>query len=227
VTKLPAPSFVAGHSLGEYTALVAAGALSFEDAVRLARERGRLMQEAGLREPGGMVAILGMDGITLAEICRQTGTVMANINSPGQIVISGRKENLQMTIELAQAKGALRCLPLQVSGAFHSPLMQPAIVGLTDAINKTQFKNPSVPLIANTTATPVTSADAIKNELLDQLCNCVQWQNSIEYMVSQGVNNFIEIGPGKVLTGLIKRINRAANIINIGDVPSIQKLAGG
>jgi [acyl-carrier-protein] S-malonyltransferase len=224
--NLPAPSFMAGHSLGEYTALAAADAIDFGTAVFLAKERGRLMYEAGLKTPGGMVAIIGLEEAVLAEICRETNTVIANINSPGQLVISGAAENITKAGEMAKAKGASRAIPLQVSGAFHSPLMQPAVDGMTQILAKVTFKDPSVPIIANVTALPLTSGSQIKDELLKQLCNGVQWQRSVEYMVQQGVGKFIEIGPGKVLAGLIKRISRDVEMVNIGDANAVKGFAG-
>jgi [acyl-carrier-protein] S-malonyltransferase len=222
--KLPAPVFTAGHSLGEYTALAAAGVFDFTTAVKLARERGRLMHEAGQKRAGGMAAVLGLDVAKLAEVCRQSDTVMANINSPGQIVISGAAENIEKASQLASAAGASRVIPLQVSGAFHSPLMQPAVEGMIKYLGATVFKNPSVPVIGNTSATPMTTAEAVKVELRNQLTSPVLWQNTIEYMAGKGVTTFIEIGPGKVLSGLIRRINKEAKTINLGDLAAIKGL---
>jgi len=222
---LAEPVFVAGHSLGEYAALAAAGALDFRDAVYLARERGRLMHEAGQLRPGGMAAIIGLDEALLAEVCRETGTLMANINCPGQIVISGDVESLGRAVEMAAAKGASRVVPLQVSGAFHTPLMQPAFDGMSAILAGVSFREPSVPIIGNTTARPLAGAAAIREELLNQLCNCVQWQRSVEYMVAGGVTGFAEIGPGRVLSGLIRRIDRGAGTQNIGDAAAVSKLA--
>jgi [acyl-carrier-protein] S-malonyltransferase len=223
--KLNTPAFVAGHSLGEYTALVAAGAVDFTTAVRLARERGRLMHEAGQKRPGGMAAILGLDETKLADICQQTDIIMANINCPGQIVISGAMENIARAMELATAAGASRTVQLQVSGAFHSPLMQPAAEGLTKYIDATAFKSPSVPVIGNVNALPLTTPEDVKTELKKQLLNPVQWQRGIEYMIKQGVSTFIEIGPGRVLAGLIKRINKEVATQNLGDLVAINSLS--
>jgi len=223
--RLPSPAFVAGHSLGEYTALAAAGVIDFATAVRLARERGRLMYEAGVVKPGGMTAIIGFDENTLAEVCRETGAWVVNINCPGQLVVSGAREAVAKVGELSKARGAARVIPLQVSGAFHTPLMQSAVDGMSKIIANLSFKDPTVPIIANTTAQPLTTAAAIKEELINQLCHCVQWQRSVEYMVSQGVTTFIEIGPGKVLTGLIKRISKDVQTLNLGDSASIKNLA--
>ena len=219
---LPAPAFMAGHSLGEYTALAVAGVFDFTTAVRLARERGRLMHEAGQAIPGSMAAVIGLDETPLSEICRATDTRIANINSPGQIVISGAAANVEKAADIARSKGASRVIPLPVSGAFHSQLMQPAVDGMAEIIEKTAFNDPEIPVIANTTARPLTTAAAVKQELRDQLCNCVQWQRSVEYIISRGVTRFIEIGPGKVLTGLIRRIDREATTLNIGDLASVR-----
>jgi [acyl-carrier-protein] S-malonyltransferase len=222
--RLPPPAFVAGHSLGEYTALAASNVLDFATTVYLARERGRLMDEAGLKKPGGMVAIIGLDEASLAEVCNNTDTKIANFNSPGQLVISGAMENLPKAAELAQDKGASRIIPLQVSGAFHTPLMQAAQEALSEIIATLDFQDPSIPIIANTTAQPLTTAEQVKLELTDQLCNSIQWQRSIEYMVNDGVSTFVEIGPGRVLSGLIKRINRDVTTRNIGDAEAIKNL---
>jgi [acyl-carrier-protein] S-malonyltransferase len=225
IGNLPPASFVAGHSLGEYTALVAAGVLDFADAVYLSRERGRLMHEAGQITPGGMAAIIGLDEAPLAELCAEAGSKVANINCPGQIVISGAEDNLNQAVELAKSRGAHRAIPLQVSGAFHTPLMQPAVDGMTEIIAKMEFRDPTTPIIGNTTAQPLTTAAAVKEELLNQLCNCVQWQRSVEYMIAHGVSAFIEIGPGKVLAGLVKRIDRGVKILNIGDAESARNFS--
>ena len=223
--SLPTPVFVAGHSLGEYTALAVAGVFDFETAVRLARERGRLMHEAGQASPGSMAAIIGLEEDNISKICHDSKTVMANVNSPGQIVISGAADNIAKAMEMATAAGAKRAIQLQVSGAFHSPLMQPAVDGLTEYINSVSFQEPSIPVIGNIRAEPLTSAEMVKSELLDQLLNPVQWVRTIEYISGKGIPTFIEIGPGKVLTGLIKRINAEARTINVGDLEAVKTLA--
>ena len=223
--KLPSPAFVAGHSLGEYPALAAAGVLDFAEVVYLARERGRLMHEAGLKKPGSMVAIIGMDETPLAEVCAQTDTYIANINCPGQLVISGAKNNLARAVTLAKDKGARRVIPLPVSGAFHTPLMQPAADGLSRIIAGLTFHQPLIPIIANTSAQPMTTAEQVKEELLNQLCHGVQWQRSVEYMIKEGVSTFIEIGPGEVLSGLARRIDGKVKTVNIGSVDVIRNLA--
>jgi [acyl-carrier-protein] S-malonyltransferase len=217
--------YLAGHSLGEYTALAIAGVLDFSTTIFLARERGRLMFEAGQKVPGAMAAILGLDENLVNEICRQTGTWLANINCPGQLVISGAKENIEAAITLAKSKGAARALPLQVSGAFHTPLMQPAADGLSSIISRLAFKEPLIPIVANTSALPLTTAAAIKDELLTQLTHTVQWQKSIEFMLYQGVSTFIEIGSGNVLTGLIKRIDKNVKTLNVSGINDLPNMA--
>jgi [acyl-carrier-protein] S-malonyltransferase len=210
----PHPSFLAGHSLGEYTALVAAGSLSFADALRLARERGRLMQEAGNQTSGGMLAVIGLDEATVLSVCQATGTEIANINCPGQIAISGPSQVLDKAAQLAKEKGAQRVIPLPVSGAFHSRLMQPAADGMAQAVSNLRFQDAIIPIVANTTAQPMTSGNALKAELLSQLCHSVLWQKSVEWMIKEGAHEFVEIGPGQVLTGLIKRISKEAKAIS-------------
>ncbi|MEW6034543.1 MAG: ACP S-malonyltransferase [Chloroflexota bacterium] len=219
--SLPAPSYVAGHSLGEYTALVAAGALDLAEGVRLVRERGRLMQEAGLKQPGGMAAVLGMDHGTLEAACGEAGVEVANINCPGQVVVSGAKGDLGRVVELLQSRGGRKFLPLEVSGAFHSRWMRPAYDGLRRAVDACRFHPPSVPLVANVTAQEVRDAGSVREELLNQLCSCVQWQRSVEHMAGAGVSTFIEVGPGQVLSGLIKRITKEARTLNIGSSSDI------
>ncbi len=216
------PAFVAGHSLGEYSALVSADVLDFSDAVRIVRERGRLMHEAGRARPGAMAAIIGLDESTLEEVCLETGAQVANINCSGQIVISGTREALARSMDLAKTRGARKVVPLQVSGAFHSSLMQPAVEGMTRAISDLDLRTPRVPIVANSTALPISTTDEVRKELLEQLCNCVKWQPSVEYMVDVGVTRFVEIGPGQVLAGLIKRISNQVQVLNIYDVDSIK-----
>lgn len=222
--KLATPLFVAGHSLGEYTALLAAGVFDFSTAVKLARERGRLMHEAGQKRPGAMAAIMGLDEAKLAEVCKASDTIMANINSPGQIVISGAAENVKKAMEMATAAGASRAIPLQVSGAFHSPLMQPAVDGMVKYLDATHFNKPAITVIGNVTALPLATPEDIKNELKKQLTSPVQWIKTVEYMTKNGAGTIIEIGPGRVLAGLVKRISKEAVIINLGDLKAIQGL---
>jgi [acyl-carrier-protein] S-malonyltransferase len=217
-------SFLAGHSLGEYTALAIAGVLDYSTTIFLARERGRLMFEAGQKVAGAMAAILGLDENSVAEICRQSGTWLANINCPGQLVISGAKENIDTAITLAKSKGAARALPLQVSGAFHTPLMQPAAEDLSAAISRLVFNEPLVPIIANSSAQTLTTGGAIKEELLEQLTHTVQWQKSIELMIAKGTATFVEIGSGSVLSGLIKRIDKNVKALNVSGINDLDNL---
>jgi len=222
--KLPEPAFLAGHSLGEYTALAVAGVIDYPTAVRLARERGRLMHEAGQQQAGAMAAILGLEEARLAGICKETDTVMANVNCPGQIVISGGAAGIEKAMEMATAAGASRVVALQVSGAFHSPLMIPAVAGMRKYLDETEFKVPAIPVIGNVTGRPLADGAAVKKELIDQLTSPVQWQRSVEYMIDEGVSTFIEFGPGRVLTGLIRRINKEAATVNIGDLEAVKSL---
>ncbi len=218
------PSLLAGHSLGEYSALVAAGVLEFSDGIRLVRERGRLMHQAGARQPGGMAAVIGLDEPSLAQLCQEAGVEIANINSPNQIVISGATEALNQAMELARSQGA-RVVPLEVSGAFHSQLMKSAADELARIISELHFRDPEVPIVVNTTAQPATTAQEIKEELAQQLLHCVRWRHSVQYMIDHGISTFIEIGPGSVLTGLIKRIDKGVQILNISDMSSISALS--
>ncbi|PPD58566.1 ACP S-malonyltransferase [Dehalogenimonas etheniformans] len=220
---LPEPEFVAGHSLGEYTALAAAGVLDVADTVQLAALRGRMMHLAAIQSPGSMAAVLGMDEATLKQVASEAGVYIANYNSPGQVVISGDKDKMAAASDALIAKGA-KVVPLAVSGAFHTPLMVPAADGLAKVIERLQFKDAAIPIIANTTGEPITSADDIKAELLKQLTTSVYWQKSIEFMIQAGITTFIEIGPGKVLSGLIRRINRDVKTINISEAQSIKNL---
>jgi [acyl-carrier-protein] S-malonyltransferase len=222
--SVPSPAFVAGHSLGEYTALVAAGALGLADAVLLVRERGRLMYEAGLRNPGSMLAVIGLDEETVKDICLQSGTEISNINCPGQIVISGVVQALAEANKLAKTRGARVLIPLKVSGAFHSALMEPVIAEFSKIVSNVRFRSPSVPVISNVSARPLTSVDSIREELVKQLRNCIQWQGSVEYMMRSGVTAFYEIGPGRVLTGLIRRIDSELQVFNISGIEDIAQL---
>lgn len=223
--SLPRPTMMAGHSLGEYTALVVAGALDLPDAVRLVRLRGQLMQEASERVPGGMAAVIGLDEVTMEEVCQETGTEISTVNSDSQIVISGTRMALARALDLASMRGAKRTIPLSVSGAFHSSLMQPVIDDMAKALDKVPMNEPSVPVVANCTGALVTSTDQIKTELLQQVCSCVHWKKSVNFMVDSGVSSFIELGPGNVLSGLVKRMRKNANVFPVGDMASIQSFS--
>ncbi|MBI2953017.1 MAG: ACP S-malonyltransferase [Chloroflexi bacterium] len=219
------PALVAGHSLGEYSALVAAGALGFRDAVALVRERGRLMKEAGQRYPGGMAAIMGLDNATLEQVCAQASeegiVVVANHNCPGQTVISGDNQGLQRAIELATSTGARRAVRLAITIASHSPLMQYAATHFEEKLNATAFAQASVPVVCNLTAKPASSVEEIRCELAEQVCHSVRWEQSIVHMVGANVDAFLEIGPGQVLAGLIKRISKEVRAVSINDNKSI------
>jgi [acyl-carrier-protein] S-malonyltransferase len=216
--NFPHPDIVAGHSLGEYSALVVAGVLSLSEAVRLVHERGRLMHEAGKARPGGMFAVLGLDEKAVRDVCEATDTEISNINCPGQIVVSGAEDKLAEFKRLAEAKGVRRLIRLKVSGAFHSRLMQSAADGLHKAILKSSFSEPVVPVVGNVTASPLIDTEAIREELAGQITHCVRWQESVENMIAGGVTRFVEIGHGQVLADLIKRINPDVPVLNIGDV---------
>ncbi|MBI5471502.1 MAG: ACP S-malonyltransferase [Ignavibacteriae bacterium] len=204
------PDMVAGHSLGEYSALVTAGAISFEDGLKLVRLRGELMQLAGEQQKGTMAAIVGLMPEAIEEICREAaraGIVRpANFNSPGQIVISGSVEGVRKGMELAKARGAKLTKELVVSGAFHSPLMASARDGLKKKLDETRIVDATIPVYANVTAEPVTRAADIRDLLFRQLTNPVRWEESVIHMVRDGAETFVEVGPGKVLQGLVKRI---------------------
>jgi [acyl-carrier-protein] S-malonyltransferase len=224
IADFPSPSFVAGHSLGEYTALVAAGVLGLADAVLLVRERGRLMYEAGLKNPGSMLAVIGMDEEAVKDICFHSGTEISNINCPGQIVISGAMQALAEANKLAKIKGTRVLIPLRVSGAFHSALMEPVMAEFSEIVSSFRFHPPAIPVVSNVTARPLTDVDSIKEELVKQLRNCIQWQGSVEYMVHNGVSTFYELGPGRVLSGLIRRINSELQIFNISGIEDMAQI---
>lgn len=239
------PSYTAGHSVGEYAALVTAGALDIRNAALLVRERGRLMHHEGTTCPSGMAAVIGMDAETLQEVCQEAtqqtlathsgGTtqrhpgqgrvVVANYNAPGQIVISGEQQALTRAIELARARKAKRVIPLSVSAAFHSPVMQPAADDLAGALATTDIHDAAIPIISNITATPLTNAEDIRKELAEQVAASVQWARTIEYLAGAGVNVFIEVGPGQALTGMVKRIAKGVTTFSIGDVAELEKAA--
>lgn len=213
--------FTAGHSLGEYSALVAAGAIAFEDAVRLVRIRGSLMAISGDIQPGTMAAILGLEPKEVEHICneaRESGIVeAANFNSSEQTVISGEVKAVEKAMELAKAKGAKRAVQLEVSGAFHSELMDIAQYGMRRALNQVSFKEPACPVIANVSAEPVHSPATIKELLIEQVKKPVRWEESVKKMSALGVTTMVECGPGRVLKGLIKRIAPEVNVLNVED----------
>ena len=225
-----APAMVAGHSLGELTALVAAGAMDFADGLRLVRERGRLMKLAGERSLGSMAAVLKMDDGGVDGGCEgaadQTGKAVqiANYNSPGQVVISGDEEALSRAVELLRERGGRRIIPLAVSIAAHSPLMVSVIQEYRAAVDATPLRLPELPVVANISAHPLLSVDEIRDELAGQLTWPVRWAASVRWMIEQGVARFVEVGPKDVLSKLVKRIDRGVDAISVGDVASIEAL---
>jgi len=223
------PAYTAGHSMGELSALVSCQALPFPDALRLARTRGQMMKKAGDVNPGGMAAIMGLDIPILDKLCAdasQPGDLVqvANDNCPGQVVISGHIPALERALELAQAAGARRSVRLAVSIAAHSPLMIQAQAGFFQAVEAAPLVDPLFPLIGNVTASPLSTAQALRLDLQNQLTHRVRWTESVQWMITQGVTTFIEIGSGTVLTGLLKRINRDAKGINLGIPSDFEKL---
>ncbi|APJ10850.1 malonyl CoA-ACP transacylase [Bacillus safensis] len=219
--------YAAGHSLGEYTALVAAGALSFKDAVYAVRKRGELMNEAVPAGEGAMAAILGLDKAALEEVTKEVTesghlVELANLNCPGQIVISGTAKGVELASEKAKEKGAKRAIALEVSGPFHSALMKPAAEKFTDVLSKLDIADAKTPVISNVTADIVTSRDEIETKLIEQLYSPVRFEESVERLIDLGVTTFIEIGPGKVLSGLVKKVNRRLTTISVSDQETIE-----
>jgi [acyl-carrier-protein] S-malonyltransferase len=230
----------AGLSLGEFTALTAAGAMSFEDGLRVVRQRGKFMQEACDATRGSMAAVIGLDEAPTREVCAQAGVVLANLNCPGQLVISGEVGKISKAVELARAKGAKRAIPLPVAGAYHSPLMASAQTKLQSELAKIKISPPVVPVISNVTAQPYNcSVDAVRQSsahradatnpsaeisarLVEQVTSSVLWENSMRYLLSLGFTRFIELGPGTALGGFMKRIDKAAQMLNVADVASLE-----
>ncbi|MCR6096003.1 ACP S-malonyltransferase [Salipaludibacillus agaradhaerens] len=223
-----AADYAAGHSLGEYSALTATGAISFKEAVQAVRQRGQLMEEAVPAGKGTMAAILGLDREVLKEVVSQAalegGQVQAaNFNCPGQIVISGTTEGVERAVTLAKEAGAKRAMVLSVSGPFHSELMKSAAGKMAVVLDNITFEKPLVPVISNVTAKPYLSADEIPTALVEQIYSPVMWEDTIKYLVDQGVDTFIEAGPGKVLSGLVKKISRRLTVLPVYDQASLDK----
>jgi [acyl-carrier-protein] S-malonyltransferase len=217
--------YVAGHSLGEYTALVASGAITFEEGVYAVRKRGEFMEAAVPNGEGSMSAVLGLDRGPLAEVTKEVNdsgnpVSLANLNCPGQIVISGSKKGVEAAGAKAKEAGAKRVIPLDVSGPFHSELMKPAAAHLRDVLDGLNMKNAAIPVVANVTAQPMSEALEIKEKLIEQLYSPVLWEDSVEKMIELGVDTFIEIGPGKVLSGLVKKINKTVKTYSVSDETS-------
>jgi [acyl-carrier-protein] S-malonyltransferase len=222
--QVPALTFeaTAGLSLGEFTALTAAGALSFEDGLRVVRQRGKFMQEACDATKGGMAAIIGLDEAPTREVCAAAGVVLANLNCPGQLVISGAAEKITKACELAKAKGAKRALPLPVAGAYHSPLMASAQPKLAAELAKVNLISPGWPVISNVTAQAHGSALEFSARLVEQVCAAVLWETSMRGLLAQGFTRFIELGPGTALSGFMKRIDKSAQMLNVADAASLE-----
>jgi len=223
----PPPAAMAGLSLGEYSALYAAGSLAFEDALRLVQKRGELMQKAAQSPRGGMVSIMGLEPGQVEELCRAAGEAgiirPANYNCPGQIVVSGEKAACELFVRLTEEAGG-RGIPLKVAGAFHSPLMKPAAEGLAQMLATTAFTKPRIPVIANVNCEPHRDADTMRAWLTEQLTRPVRWQASMERLISEGIEEFVEIGPGRVLTGLMRKISRQTPVTNIATAESLASL---
>ncbi len=224
--QVPAFQFeaAAGLSLGEFTALTAAGALSFEDGLRVVRQRGKFMQEACDETRGGMAAVIGLDAPATREVCAEAGVVLANLNCPGQLVISGPADKIARACELAKARGAKRAIPLTVAGSYHSPLMANAQPKLRGELDKIKIAAPAVPVISNVTAQPHDSD--IAGRLVEQVCAPVRWEDSMRTLLAQGFTRFVEIGPGTALSGFMKRIDKSAQMLNVADVASLAAAAG-
>jgi [acyl-carrier-protein] S-malonyltransferase len=216
---------VAGHSLGEFTAYLAAGVLGFAESIRLVHRRGELMKLAGEQNPGAMAAVLGLDPEKLRSACTESGSVwLANDNCPGQTVLSGTKTSLDRALKLAQEKGARRVVPLAVSIAGHCPLMAPAAQSLADYLQGVQLERASTPVIANVTGRPIAEPEEIRAEIVAHLTSGVQWVESIRYMVAEGVQTFLEIGPKSVLCGLVRQIDRSVQAVNVSTLSDIDAL---
>ena len=226
---VPEPAFAAGHSMGQYTALVASGALDLADAVRLVRTRGQLMQASGAGREGRMAAIIGLDDARLPELAALASVHgvfgIANRNSPGQVVVSGERAAVEASLAMAKTLGARRAIELPVSVAAHSPLMAEAAEGMAEVLAGITFRDPTPPLLANADATLITTADACRAELVNHLTTGVDWVGAIRSMRSRGINTFIEVGPGQVLTGLVRRIVDDAIVLALDDKTAPDRLA--
>ncbi len=214
-SELGIGSYAAGLSLGEYSALVAAGAISLEEAAYLVRKRGEFMEEEALKSPGSMASIIGLDLTIIKNICRETKVEIANLNCPGQIVVSGGVKEIEEASKLAEEQGAKRVILLEVSGAFHSSFMRQAALKLAGELEKVKINTPQIPIVSNVTARPVTKPEEIRVNLIKQMTASVLWEDSMRFILSQGVAQFFEFGPGKVLKGLLRRINETAQVANI------------
>jgi [acyl-carrier-protein] S-malonyltransferase len=215
----------AGLSLGEFTALTAAGAMSFEDGLRVVRQRGTFMQEACDATRGGMAAVIGLDEAPTREVCAEAGVVLANLNCPGQLVISGEADKITKAVELAKAKGAKRAIPLPVAGAYHSQLMASAQPKLQAELAKVKLSAPAVTVISNVTAQPHGAPSEIRTRLVEQVTSSVLWESSMRCLLAQNFTRFIELGPGTALSGFMKRIDKTAQMLNVADAASLEATA--
>ena len=225
--RLPGLQFqaAAGLSLGEFTALTAAGVFSFEDGLKVVSRRGRYMQEACEATRGGMAAVIGLDETSTRAVCEEAGVVLANLNCPGQLVISGEIERIGKACELAKAKGARRALPLPVAGAYHSPLMVGAKEKLRAELASLSIRPPTLTVISNVTAKPHGQPDEIRNLLVEQVTSSVRWEDSIRYLLAQGFTRFVELGPGTALSGFMKKIGKDVQVLNVADMTSLENTA--
>lgn len=226
------PAVVAGHSVGEYAAVCASGALGLEDTLRLVRQRGRFMQEAGEIQPSGMAALIGADLATAEALCEKAATPeapveVANLNSPGQVVISGSNAGLEKALELAREFGVRKAVRLEVSGAFHSCVMRPAWERLRVELLQAPLQDPRIPVVANLTAEPITEREALRSALIDQVVSRVRWEDSVKRMLEMGVTRFVEAGPGGALAGMIRRISREAAVVSVQDPETLAKALEG
>ncbi|MCU6712312.1 ACP S-malonyltransferase [Paenibacillus sp. J5C_2022] len=223
------PDYVAGHSLGEYSALLAANVVSFRDAVKIVRARGQYMEEAVPDGQGAMAAVLGAEREALAALCASisgecSSVELANVNCPGQIVVSGSAEGVEAVVQRGKEAGAKRVIPLEVSGPFHSSLMKPAAERLSEALSGIAIGDASVPVVANVTARPATGGEDIRRLLVEQVYSPVLWEDTVRYLIAEGVDTFIEIGSGSVLAGLIKKVDKGVKVVSINSMAALDTL---
>lgn len=221
------PDYVAGHSLGEYSALAVAGVLGYEEAIRTVRARGELMEQAVPGGKGAMAAVLGAERGTLAELCARVSAAegvveLANVNCPGQIVVSGTREGVAAVVEKGKEAGAKRVIPLEVSGPFHSSLMKPAAEKLGAVLEQVAMSPAAVPVIANVTAQPVSDPDEIRKLLVEQVYSPVLWEDTVSFLIGQGVDTFVEIGSGSVLAGLIKKVDKTVKVLSVNSLEAVE-----
>ncbi len=217
------PEITAGLSLGEFTALAASNAFSFDQGLKIVQQRGKAMQDACSNSEGGMAAVIGLQATQLGALCDEAGVTMANLNCPGQIVISGDKAKIELVCEKAKEAGAKRALPLQVAGAYHSPLMAPAAEKLKNVLADFPIGSPQFEVISNVTANPHQDRVSIASRLVEQVTAPVLWEDSVRYMIKSGIDVFVELGPGKALSGFMRRIDKSVTCVNVEDLSSLEK----